>query len=180
MRRIAVIGSSGAGKTTVAHRLAAAIDAPVTALDAVYHQPQWTPLPVEEFRRRVAAVTARDRWVVDGNYSLVRDIVWERADVIVWLDLPKWLVMSRITRRTVLRGITKQGLWNENHEDWRSVFRRDPEENMIRWTWTTHDGRVRRYEAMQVGEWSHKRWIRLRTPSEVHAFVTSLERANGP
>ena len=175
MRRIAVIGTSGSGKSTLAHRLAVAIDAPVTSLDAVFHQPEWTPLPPGQFRERTAEIVAGERWVVDGNYSLVRDIVWEAADVIVWLDLPKRVAMSRITRRTVLRGITKRGLWNGNTEDWRNAFKIEPTENMIRWTWTTHDNRHRRYQMLQAGPWSHKRWIRLRTPREVEAFAANVE-----
>ncbi|HSF86889.1 MAG TPA: adenylate kinase [Acidimicrobiia bacterium] len=175
MQRIVVIGTSGSGKSTLAHRLAVAIDAPVSQLDALFHQPDWTPLPVERMRGRVAEIAAGERWVVDGNYAMVRDIVWEAADVIVWLDLPKWLAMSRITRRTLSRGITKRGLWNGNTEDWRNAFRWGPTENMIRWTWTTHADRHWRYGSMQAGEWAHKRWVRLRSRREIEGFAASVE-----
>ena len=67
LRRIVVIGTSGSGKTTLAHRLAATLGSPLTPMDAVFHQPGWTPLPVEEFRRRMTDLVARDAWVIDGN-----------------------------------------------------------------------------------------------------------------
>ena len=178
LRRIVVIGTSGSGKTTLAHRLAATLGSPLTPMDAVFHQPDWTPLPVEEFRRRMTDLVARDAWVIDGNYSVVRDVVFEAADVIVWLDLPKWLAMARITRRTVGRGLTGQEMWNGNSEDWRNAFKRGPEENMIVWTWSTHGDRHRRYAAMQAGEWSHKHWIRLRTRRDVESFARSVERSS--
>ena len=79
MHRVSVVGNSGSGKSTVAARLAEQLGAPYTELDAVNHQPDWTPLPVEEFRRQVAALTEGESWVVDGNYSAVRDIVWAHA-----------------------------------------------------------------------------------------------------
>ena len=94
MRRVSVVGSSGSGKSTVAARLAEQLGVPHTELDAINHQPNWTPLPHEEFRRRVTEITAGAQWVVDGNYSTVRDIVWDRADTVVWLDLPRGLVAA--------------------------------------------------------------------------------------
>ena len=57
-------------------------------LDSIYHQPGWTPLSDDEFRARVAAATEPETWVVDGNYSVIRDITWSRADTVVWFDLP--------------------------------------------------------------------------------------------
>jgi hypothetical protein len=66
-------------------------------LDSIFHQPGWTPLGDEEFRARVAEATAADRWVVDGNYSVVHGIVWDNADSVVWFDLPYATVLFRTT-----------------------------------------------------------------------------------
>jgi hypothetical protein len=52
-------------------------------LDAIFHQPGWTPLPAEQFRRRVTAIASGDGWVIDGNYTAVLPLVWERADSVV-------------------------------------------------------------------------------------------------
>ncbi|MGH3630823.1 MAG: hypothetical protein ACRDRL_25690 [Sciscionella sp.] len=101
MRRVSVVGTSGAGKSTLAAELARVLDADFLELDSVFHQPGWVPLAREEFRRRVAAAVAGERWVIDGNYtSQVKDLVWARADTVVWLDLARRTVMRRITRRS--------------------------------------------------------------------------------
>ena len=105
MRRVSVVGTSGSGKTTLSRKLAAALDVPMLELDGVFHQPDWTPLPVEDFRHTVTEfVTGSDGWVVDGNYSAVRDLVWARADTVVWFDLPRYEVMRRLSWRTARRG----------------------------------------------------------------------------
>ena len=90
MQRVSVVGTSGSGKSTLGAALAKRLGTEFLELDSVFHQPGWVPLPDEEFRRRVGDAVAGERWVVDGNYSSkVRDIVWARADTVVWLDLPK-------------------------------------------------------------------------------------------
>jgi adenylate kinase family enzyme len=70
-------------------------------LNAIFHQPGWAPLDGGEFCRRVTAIASGDRWVIDGNYSAVRPLVWERADTVVWLDLPRRTVMRRLIWRTI-------------------------------------------------------------------------------
>ena len=90
------------------------MNAPNIELDAIFHQPGWTPLDDDTFKARVSEVTEAARWVVDGNYSSVRDIVWERADTVVWFDLPYVAVMARTIRRTVRRTVGRQELWNGN------------------------------------------------------------------
>src|SRR4051794_8059709 len=105
MRRVSVVGTSGAGKSTLGKALAVRIGGDFLELDSVYHQPGWVPLPREEFRRRVSAAVAGERWVIDGNYtSNVKDLVWARADTVVWLDLPRRTVMRRIIWRSLWRG----------------------------------------------------------------------------
>ena len=74
-----MVGSAGAGKSTTGRELARILGVPFVELDSIYHQPDWVPLPVEEFRRQVAEVAAGDAWVVDGNYSAARPLVWARA-----------------------------------------------------------------------------------------------------
>jgi adenylate kinase family enzyme len=111
-----MVGNSGSGKSTLARELAASLGVPHLELDSVFHQPGWEPLPEDEFRRLVTARANEDGWVIDGNYSAVRSIVWARADTVVWLDLPKWTVMRQVAWRTVRRAVTQQELWNGNRE----------------------------------------------------------------
>jgi adenylate kinase family enzyme len=169
-----VVGTSGAGKSTLAAELARVIGAPWLELDAVYHQEGWTPLPEEEFRRRVLAAAAGESWVIDGNYSAVRELVWTRADTVVWLDLPKRMVMRRIVWRTLCRVARRAELWNGNRERWRNLFTWDPEESVISWAWHKHGPQRERYAAAMADPANgHLRFVRLTSPAAVRRFLRS-------
>ena len=86
MRRINVTGTSCSGKTSLARDLAGRLGLPHVELDALFWGPDWTPVPRETFRARLAAALGADGWVADGGYAAVRDITWARADTVVWLD----------------------------------------------------------------------------------------------
>ena len=177
MRRVSVIGSSGSGKTTTARALAERMGVPWLELDSVFHQPGWQPRPDPEFQADVESFVDGDGWVVDGNYTShgVAQIVWPRADTIVWLDPRRAVVMGRVIRRTVRRVITREELWNGNREPLSNLYSRDPEENIIVWAWTRYDHVRRKYERMAgEGTWDHARVVRLRTGREVREFVASV------
>jgi adenylate kinase family enzyme len=180
VRRVSVVGNSGAGKTTLARRLAAALDVPCVELDAVFHQPDWQELPRDEFRARTAEHAAGDGWVIDGNYSVVRDLVWARADSVVWLDFPRWRVMRQLTWRTLRRGVTRAELWNGNRENLRWLFRRDPRESIVLWAYTNHAKYHDRYAAARADPaWAHLDFIRLGSPAAVRAFLAGAGAAGG-
>jgi len=162
----------------VAAQLAAALGVPHVELDAIYHQPGWTPLTDEEFRARVEAATEREGWVVDGNYSVVRDIVWEKADTVVWCDLPYVTVMARTIGRTLRRTMTREELWNGNREPWSNLWSFKPEKSIIAWT-ATHHGRYRRRysEAEMSPRWADLNFVRLRTRADAEQFVADSESA---
>lgn len=134
-RRIVVVGTSGAGKTTLAKALASRLAYPHVELDALYWDPGWQPARIGVFRERVATVIARDAWVVDGNYSKARDLVWGRADTLVWLDYPLRVVLPRLIVRTLRRGLTGEVLWNGNREYLRDFLGKD---SLLHWAITTH------------------------------------------
>ncbi|MAU01480.1 MAG: adenylate kinase, partial [Anaerolineaceae bacterium] len=81
--RIVVVGTSGSGKTTLAQQLAACLGYPHIELDSLHWGPNWTEAP--DFAQKVAQAVERPYWVLDGNYSRVRQIIWSQADTIVWL-----------------------------------------------------------------------------------------------
>ena len=144
------------------------------------HQADWTPLPMAEFRARVAAVAEGERWVIDGNYSRVQDIVWARADTVVWLDLPRRTVMRRIIWRTLRRVGGRVELWNGNRERWRNFFALDKAESVIVWAWQTHASNRARYEAAMADPLNaHLRFIRLRSRG-IGAAVPALGGRRGP
>jgi adenylate kinase family enzyme len=172
MQRVSVVGNSGSGKSTLAAALAARLGVPHVELDSIFHQPGWTELPRDEFRARVGAAAATDRWVIDGNYPAVQDLVWARADTVVWVDLPRPLVMRRVVTRTVRRAVRRQELWNGNREPLSNFLSFDPERSIIMWAWTQHaEYRLRYEEAMADPDWSHLRFVRLRSPAQIRAFL---------
>jgi adenylate kinase family enzyme len=172
VRRISVVGNSGSGKSTLAARLAAALAIPHLELDAVFHQAGWQPLPRPDFRAAVADFAAGDAWVIDGNYSTVQDLVWARADTVVWLDPSRSRVMRQLVPRTLRRMVRRTELWNGNRESWTALFRADPEQSILRWAWTRHAQTRERYAREQADPANaHLEFIRLRTPAQVAEFT---------
>ncbi|MFN0089983.1 MAG: adenylate kinase [Acidimicrobiales bacterium] len=177
MRRVSVVGNSGSGKSTLAARLARALDAPHVELDAVFHQPGWTPLDLHEFLAAASRLSAGERWVIDGNYREVtmEGPVWARADAVVWLRLPRRTVMRQIVGRTLRRTLTRQPLWNDNREPLSGLWRWDPERNIMRWAWTRHAKYEARYTAAQQDpRYGHLEFVTLRSHDEVEAWLAGL------
>jgi adenylate kinase family enzyme len=180
VRRVSVVGTSGSGKSTVARELAAILGVPHLELDAVHHQPGWAPLPTDEFRRIVAARAAAGGWVIDGNYGRVRDLVWARADTVVWLDLPKRTVMRQVVWRTLRRVALRRELWNGNRERWRNFLTWNPEQSVISWAWHKHAPDHARYAAAAADPASaHLRFIRLASRRDVARFLDDARSAAG-
>ena len=172
MPRIVVVGTSGSGKTTVARELARRFGVPHVELDALHHGPNWLETPAEEFRRRVAAATGVDGWVVDGNYdSKLGDLVLARADTVVWLDLPLRVALTRVTRRTIRRIHTGQELWSGNRESWRGGF--FGWESMFVWTIRSHF-RQRRLRPARLARHPDLRVVRLRSAREIDRWLETL------
>jgi adenylate kinase family enzyme len=178
VRRVSVVGTSGSGKSTLGAALAARLGAGFLELDSVFHQPGWVPLPREEFRERVAAAVAGERWVIDGNYtSQVKDLIWARADTVVWLDLPRRTVMRRIIWRSFRRAAGRTELWNGNREHWRNLFSLDKEESVIAWAWQTHAGKRARLEAAMADPGnSHLEFVRLTSPGAARRFLSGVHQ----
>jgi hypothetical protein len=173
--RVVVGGVSGSGKSTLAAELARRLGAPHVELDAHYHLPGWTGATDEEFAASVGAATAGDTWVVDGNYSRTRELVWPRATTFVWLDYPRGLATWRTVRRTARRLFLRVELWNGNRERVTNLF--DPG-HPIRWSWTQHPVSRRSYEAAVADpRWAHVEVIRLRTPRRTREWLATARPA---
>ena len=110
-RRINVVGTTGSGKTTAAREIAERLCVPYIELDALFWKPEWGQTPDEEFLPAVDEATRGAQWVLDGNYSRTRSIVWPRANTIVWLDYSFPRVFARLLWRTIRRSITREELW---------------------------------------------------------------------
>lgn len=174
--RVAIIGTSGSGKTTLARHVAARLDVPHLELDSVFHQPGWQPLPADDFRALVAEFCAQDAWVTCGKYAVVRDLLLERAEVIVCLDHHRLRQALRVARRSWGRFLRREVLWNGNREPWRALFPfGDPERAIIRWAWQGVP-RVRRLFDQLEATPPHPgaQVVRLRGWRAVDAWVASL------
>lgn len=134
-QRVLVAGASGAGKTTLARVIASVLDLPHVELDGLFHGPGWVPRP--SFDSEVRTFTSAPAWVAEWQYRSARPLLAARADLVVWLDLPRALVMRQVLRRTVVRRLRREVLWNDNVEPpmWRMLV--DPE-HVVRWAWTTY------------------------------------------
>jgi adenylate kinase family enzyme len=165
-RKVAVIGTTGSGKTTVSRALAERLAVPHVELDALNWNPGWEETPPDEFKQRVAAALDADGWVVDGNYrGKLGNFVLDQADLVVWLDLPLRTTVWRVLRRTLKRLRTREQLWGTNVETWRDAFlRRD---SLIWWALKTHF-RWRRRLPELVARYPH---VRLRSTREVRQYV---------
>jgi adenylate kinase family enzyme len=175
--RVSVIGSSGAGKSTFARRLAAALACPHVELDAINWQPGWRGLhehDPEELARRAVAALSGEAWVTDGNYTVVRPVILARATDLVWLDYERPLVMARVIRRSLVRAIGGKELWpgTGNREDFRRWLSR---EHPIRWAWDTFARRRAQYEALFADPALGRLQLhRLRRPREAAHLTNQL------
>lgn len=168
-QRICVIGTSGAGKTTLAHQVSQKLMIPHFELDCLYWEPNWVTVPADVFRRRVEECLVGNSWIVDGNYSKVRDIVWGNADTLVWLDYSFPLVMSRVLRRTFHRIVTKQQVCNGNYETWEKAFSR---KSIILWALQTYRKRKQEYPILiNKPEYSHLNIVRLSSPQAARDWL---------
>ncbi|WP_218938401.1 hypothetical protein [Modestobacter altitudinis] len=133
--RVLVAGTSGAGKTTLAARVADVLGLPHVEIDALFHGVDWAPRPT--FEQDVRRFAAGPCWVTEWQYPPVRPLLAERADLVVWLDLPRARVMSQVVRRTLRRRLLRERLWHGNVEPPLRTVLTDPE-HIVRWAWRTH------------------------------------------
>ena len=177
MQRVSVVGNAGSGKSRLAGRIATTLGVPHIELDAMYHLAGWTPIDPDDFLAEVSACAANERWVIDGNYRavVVDGPVWDRADTIVWLDLPRRTVVVQVMRRTLRRIIRREHLWNGNREPLRNLWSWDPERSIIRWSWTQHAKYRERFgSAMRSPTLAHIHFVQLRSHDEAERWLASL------
>ncbi len=172
-KRINVVGTTGSGKTTLARRLAQLFGVSHIELDALHWGPNWTPRPLDLFRERTAQALRGDRWTVDGNYSKVRDIIWSRADTVVWLDYALPVIMGRLVWRTLQRVVTGEELWSGNRERLRNqLFSRD---SLFLWALNTYHRRRREYPILFASlEYAHLTVVHLRSPRAARDWLAGL------
>ena len=185
VRRIVVIGNTGSGKSTLAAELARCLEIAHVELDALYWGPSWTPVDAEVFRSEVARFDkksfeqAADAWVIDGNYRAVRDLIWQSADALVWLDYPFLTTFRQLFVRTFGRVFSRRTLWGTNQE--RLLTQLFSRESIFWWLFTTYRG-VRREYAWSIAspEYAHLEIVRLRSPKQTRSWLETGGREPRP
>lgn len=168
--RIAFLGRSGAGKTTLGRMVAARLAAPFVECDSIRHKANWAQASADELRAAIEArIGGHDRWVVDGTLQRhVGDLISGRADVLVWLDLPLPLKLWRAARRSWRRLRSGEELWNGNRETWRDAF--FSRDSVIRYAIRAH---FRDRRELPRREHAHKT-LRLCTVDEVDRWLATF------
>jgi adenylate kinase family enzyme len=171
VRRILVKGASGAGKSTLGLALAQRLNLPCIELDALHHGPNWTAASAAELQARLLTALDDDRgWIVDGNYdSKLGNLVLDRAELIVWLDLPLRTKLSRLVRRTARRWLRQEELWNGNRETLINAFW--GWDALFPWAVLTHFRHRRQWPRRFEGQTV----VRLRSPREVNAWLADFD-----
>jgi adenylate kinase family enzyme len=170
--RILVYGVTGSGKTALAERISAATGIPWHSVDDLTWEPGWVPVPADEQRRRIEAICAGERWVLDTAYGAWLDIVLARAELIVALDFPRWRSLSRLVRRTLARALDGRTICNGNRESLRHVFSRD---SIVVWHFQSFPRKRRRIRAWEADPGTPG-VVRLTSPRDADRWLADRAR----
>jgi adenylate kinase family enzyme len=172
--RIVIVGTGCSGKTTLARKLAGILSIPHIQLDAIHWKPDWESRPRDEFRQLTREAVNNEQWVTDGNYSVVRDIVWDRATALIWLNYSFPTVLWRAIARTSQRAILKKELFSGNRESIRQAF--FSTDSMILWVIKSHHSKRKRYlKILKEPEFSHLEVMVLKDQKETDALVLRIK-----
>ena len=169
MKRVLVIGSAGAGKSTLARRLGELLGLEVIHLDRLFWHSGWVETPREQWRERVLELLARESWIMDGNYSNTFDLRFPACDTIIFLDLSRYLCVWRVVRRRLLYR-------RRNRPDMPAGCDERLDMQFIRWIWTYPQRTRPRVFEMLSAHAATKRFIHLRSPREVESFLRRMQR----
>jgi len=177
LRRVSVVGTSCSGKTTFAENLAQVLKIKHIELDAINWLPDWVERPKEEFLDLVEKEAAGDAWVVDGNYTRAREIVWGRATAIVWLDYSFPRTFYRALNRTTRRVLSGEAICSGNRETFKQSFM--SRDSILLWVLTTYFEKRRRYTKI-LGEdgLSDKEIFIFQHPKQTEEFLRQLRQIN--
>jgi adenylate kinase family enzyme len=172
--RVIVIGTTSSGKSTLAARLANRLHMDFIELDALHWEPDWQEAPLDVFRARVEKAVQTERWVVAGNYHIVRDLVWPKAEAVIWLDYSLWRIFWQLTRRTFSRWWTQELLWGTNRENLWMHFKLWSQESLFHWLFKTYWRRKSEYSMLlSQPEHQHLKLIRFRHPREIEEWISN-------
>ncbi len=174
-QRIAIIGTTAAGKSTLAEALSEKFNLPYVELDALYWGPNWTPVPFEEFWDQVETAIEGDRWVVVGNYQSVRWLIWDKADAIIWLDYPFRILFWRLLKRTVQRSLSRELLWGKNRDTFGRHLKFWSQDSLFFWLFKTYWQRKRETPFfLSLPSFNEMKIFHFKHPKQTEAWLNSL------
>jgi adenylate kinase family enzyme len=171
--RILLYGVTGSGKTSLAPRVSAATGIPWHSVDELTWEPGWVGVPADEQRRRIEAICAEERWILDTAYGSWIEIPLSRADLIVALDFPRWLSLFRLIRRSVARSIDGRPICNGNYESFRHLLSTD---SIIAWHFRSFSRKRARMRAWEADP-HLPAVVRLTRPGQVERWLGDLVRS---
>ena len=175
-KRIVIVGTTSSGKSTLAETLANKLNSDFIELDALHWEPNWSEAPLNVFRERVDKATHAAKWVVAGNYRVVRDIVWPKAEAVIWLDYSLWRIFRQLTRRTFTRWWKQELLWGTNYENLWNHLKLWSDESLFHWLFKTYWRRKREYPLLfKLPEHQHLKVIHLKHPKETEKWLSALQ-----
>jgi len=122
VKKILVIGCSGVGKSTFAKKISKQTNLPYTATDPFYWEANWKQANTKKVIEHLTVATSASRWVLDGNFDDQRELVWQQADLIIWLDYPFWIVLYQITKRNLGWWLIQKPTWSGNRMTWKRAI----------------------------------------------------------
>lgn len=175
MDRVVLVGTTGAGKSTFGARLAGVLDIRHIELDSLYWAADWTPVGEAEFERAIRSAVAGERWLIDGNYSRMRELIWPQATHVIWLNYSFTRVMYQLIMRTIRRAVYREELFSGNRESvQRSFFSR---ESILLWGLKTYRRRKREYERIiRLNKYPDLDFVVLANPADAQLFLDDLRR----
>jgi adenylate kinase family enzyme len=164
-QRVAIIGSGGAGKSTLARQLGDITGLPVVHLDAHFWKPGWVSTPNDEWDATVTELAAGERWILDGNYGRTMELRFARADTVVFVDYSRWLCCYRAVKRRVRYAGRSRPDMAEGCEEKIDL-------EFLKWIWdypaTRRPGILARLNELRD---EGKRVVVLRNPRETRRFL---------
>ena len=168
MKKILIIGSSGAGKSTFARRLSTKTNIDVVHLDKLYWKPNWVgTTDANEWKEKIDNVLVGDSWIIDGNYSGTLERRLQSCDTVFFLDMPRLICMWRILKRFVLnRGKSRPDITEGCNEQLTWEF--------IKWTWNYPTRSKPKVEKLLEQYQTSKTIVKLRSNEAVEGFLKTL------
>jgi len=173
MRKIAIVGTSGSGKTYFAKRLSKKLGIEHFELDNYYWQPEWAQVPIDDFKKSLIEITKNPTWIVCGNYSKFRKEIFSDLDTVFWLDFPLSTCLIQSLKRALSHIWHKTPTCNGNVETLRRLFL--SKKSILLWVLTTHKKRRQTYlKLMNDPELADINWVTFKSKDDIAKHLDTL------